>query len=105
MVFFFFIVNTQGVGPIIFLGKGSPAGQVLPASGMGTGRAELETPLVDVEGTDEVRNACPRLNSSSSGSLGIGPRPVSKSRRSVVMKCSPPTIFDGSEQGIIGRLL
>ena len=68
------------------------------------GRAELEPPLVDVKGTDEARNACSCLNDSASGSPGDGARPASKSSRSMVTKCSQPTIFDGSEQGIIGRL-
>ena len=59
---------------------------------------------MDVEGIDEARNACSRLNASASGSPGDGALPVSKSSRSMVTKCSPPTISDGSEQGIIGRL-
>ena len=68
------------------------------------GRAELEPPLVDFEGTDEARDACSRINVSASGSLVGGVRPASKSNKSVVTKCSPPTISDGSDRGMIGRL-
>ena len=77
---------------------------MLLASRPGMGKAELESPLVDVEGTYEVCNACSRFNASASGSLGDGALPASKLSRSVVTKCSPSTISDGSERGIIGRL-
>ena len=59
---------------------------------------------MDVEGIDEACNACSQLNASASKSPGDGARPASKSSRSVVMKCSPPTISDGSKRGIIERL-
>ena len=104
MVLLFFIVNTQGARSILFLSKGSPVGQILPASGSGTGMAELEPPLVDVKGIDEARNSCSWLNASAFGSLGDGARLTIKSSRSVVTKCSPPTISYGSKRGIIGRL-
>ena len=104
VVLFFFIVNTQGVGSILILGKESPAGQTLLASGPGTGRVELEPPLVDVEGTDEARVTYSGLNASVSGSPVDGAWPASKSSKSVVTKCSPPTISDGSDRGMIGRL-
>ena len=59
---------------------------------------------MDVEGIDEASNTCSRLNASASESPGDGARPASKSSISMVTKCSPPTISDGNERGIIGRL-
>ena len=67
-------------------------------------KVELESLVVDAEGTYEVCNACSRINASASRSLGDGALLASKLSRSVVTKCSPSTISDGSERGIIGRL-
>ena len=67
------------------------------ASRPGTGEAELESSLVDVEGTNEARDASSRFNASASGSPVDGTLPASKLSILEVTKCSPSTISNGSK--------
>ena len=66
--------------------------------------AELESPLVEVDGTDEAHDACSQCDASASRSLVHGIRLASKPSISEVTKCSPSTISKGSERGIFERL-
>ena len=71
---------------------------------LGPGEVELKSLLVEADGIAEAHNAYSWFDVSASGSPDGDALPAIKLSRSEVTKCSPSTISDGSEQGIIRRL-
>ena len=71
---------------------------------LGTGWAELESSLGEVDKPDALQAPCIRLDALTTGPPDGRALLKIRRRRSAMTKCSPSTMSEGNVQGMTGRV-